>query len=74
MKLSSVLDEMVLDESVFLNKFFFRGAPKGGGPRTGGGPKVYDFFFTLPPQFSFFSPSLVGRFRGFLVVFEALGP
>ena len=33
------------------------GAPKGGAPK-GGGPKISRFFFPLPPQLSFFSPSL----------------
>ena len=57
------------------------GGPKGGGPeprksgarrvgaRTVGperwGPKISRFFFPLPPQFSFFSPSLLVFFVEF---------
>ena len=37
-------------------------------------PKFRSFFFPLPPQFLLFSPSLVGPFRGILVVFEAPRP
>ena len=57
-------------------------SPKGGGPAgwgpegwgpKGGGPKISRFFFSLPPENSFFS-SLSSRFsRGILVVFEAPG-
>ena len=37
---------------------------KGGAHRVGG-PKFRVFFFPLPPQFSFFSPSLGGPFVEF---------
>ena len=37
-----------------------RVGPPRVGPRRVGGPKFRAFFFPLPPQFAFFSPSLVG--------------
>ena len=53
------------------------GGPKGGGPNgggpNGGGPKFRAFFSLSRHSFLFFIPSLVGLFRGILVVFEAPG-
>ena len=37
--------------------------PPSAGPPSAGPPKISLFFFPLPPQFLFFSPSLVGPFR-----------
>ena len=47
--------------------------PKGGAPK-GWRPKNFALFFPLPPQFSFFFPSLGGPFVEFWCVFEAGGP
>ena len=44
------------------------------GPRRVGGPKVSRFFFPLPPQFSFFLPSLGGLFVEFWWCFRRPGP
>ena len=41
---------------------------EGWGPE-GWGTEISRFFFPLPPQFSFFLPSLGGPFRGILLVF-----
>ena len=44
------------------------GAPEGGAPEGGGegwGAQNFTLFFFLPPQFSFFSPSLFGLFVEF---------
>ena len=48
------------------------GLGRGGGPK-GRGPKNSLFFFSLPPEISFFLLSLEGSSRGILVVFEASG-
>ena len=48
------------------------GAPKGGAPK-GGRPKISRFFPLLRHNF-LSSFSLLGSFRGILVVFEAPGP
>ena len=51
------------------------GAPKGGAPK-GRGPKISRFFFPLPPQLSFFSPSLwwcLKRRRPEMCTFGVLG-
>ena len=48
----------------FQPPFLLNMGPKGGAPK-GGGPKISRFFFPLPPQFSFFSPSLGGPFVEF---------
>ena len=49
------------------------GAQKGGAPKGGGGAQNFALFFFLRHNFhSFFS--LLGSFRGILVVFEAPGP
>ncbi len=53
-----------------------RVGPKGGASRRVGARTVgaQNFaLFPLPPQFLFLLPSLVGLFRGILVVFEAPG-
>ena len=54
------------------------GQPSAGQPSAGqpsaGPPKISLFFSLLPPQFSFFFPSLVGPSLNFVGVFEASGP
>ena len=49
------------------------GTAKGRAPK-GGGPKISRFFPLLPPQFSFFSPSLGGSFVEFWWCLKRRGP
>ena len=48
--------------------------PKGLGARRGWGPKISRFFFSLPPEVSFFLLSLGGSSRGIVAAVQGHGP
>ena len=50
------------------------GGPKGGGPEGWRAQNFAFFFFSLPPQFSFFLPSLGGLLVEFLWCLKRWGP